>query len=172
MQEQGAELQAEVERAIAESAPAFGLGVPVRILGKDPKTVTYKRRDDGRLTRTITYDDGETSEAFLVEDKDGIDRTWVSSDSYNDTHFPVQLNEREAEREAIEDAQSIGYNKTQGDFKAGIDAVRYRILDQLNGQALHQSVNESYASPSWATSTPCRPPSLASRPTRCMSAIR
>jgi len=132
MQEQGAELQAEVERAIAESAPAFGLGVPVRILGKDPKTVTYKRRDDGRLTRTITYDDGETSEAFLVEDKDGIDRTWVSSDSYNDTYFPVQLNEREAEREAIEDAQSIGYNKTQGDFKAGIDAVRYRILDQLN----------------------------------------
>lgn len=147
MQEQGAELQAEVERAIAESAPAFGLGVPVRILGKDPKTVTYKRRDDGRLTRTITYDDGETSEAFLVEDKDGIDRTWVSSDSYNDTHFPVQLNEREAEREAIEDAQSIGYNKTQGDFKAGIDAVRYRILDQLNAAGRFTGpVNESYAS--------------------------
>lgn len=147
MQEQGAELQAEVERAIAESAPAFGLGVPVRILGKDPKTVTYKRRDDGRLTRTITYDDGETSEAFLVEDKDGIDRTWVSSDSYNETHFPVQLNEREAEREAIEDAQSIGYNKTQGDFKAGIDAVRYRILDQLNAAGRFTGpANDAYAS--------------------------
>jgi hypothetical protein len=88
--------------------PIRTIGVPIRIEGNDPKTVTYSRLDDGRLERTITYDDGDTQTAQLANKANG-DEVWVSREGYQrGNFFPKQLDEGEAAKAAAEDAESMG----------------------------------------------------------------
>jgi hypothetical protein len=64
--------------------------------GRDPHTVVYNRLPDGRLTRTITYPDGERSVNFLVTDKIGLEQ-WVSDATYaKGEFFPRQVTREEA----------------------------------------------------------------------------
>jgi hypothetical protein len=83
------------------------LGVPQAVGGRDPRTITFTRRDnDGRLTRLIEYPDGERSEEFLVTDKNG-DEHWVSSDRYNKgNYFPVKTTPESAAARAADELPS------------------------------------------------------------------
>ena len=64
--------------------------------GKDPHTVSFEHKKDGRLIRTITYPDGEVLSETLAEDRNG-NESWVSERAYDQGEFyPRQLSSEEA----------------------------------------------------------------------------
>lgn len=64
--------------------------------GRDPYTVMFEHKDDGRLIRTITYPDGQVNTETLVTDRNG-DESWVSQSAYEKGEFyPAQLSDAEA----------------------------------------------------------------------------
>ena len=85
------------------------IGLPQRFSQRSGDgSVQYMRRADGRVVRTITYDDGETITDTLVTDRNG-DETWVTQSGYEQGEFyPVQLTEEQAARFAAEDASGLG----------------------------------------------------------------
>ncbi|MDH0363468.1 LPD38 domain-containing protein [Comamonas aquatica] len=70
--------------------------------GKDPHTVTYQLKDDGRLSRTTTYPDGESSTTELMTDKNG-NETWVSHAGYEKGEFYPVKHSPDAATRAIRD---------------------------------------------------------------------
>lgn len=101
------------EVPLVEQQPVAALGTPLRIEGNDPKTVTYERRNDGRLNRTIRYGDGESLTEMLVTDSNG-DEHWVSDIAYARGEFyPVAMDEAKASVIALADAEEIGYKKQE-----------------------------------------------------------
>lgn len=81
------------EQGLYESTAESSVSTPIRVGGDDPRTITHNLMDDGRLEKTIVYDDGTTQKYFLVEDKNG-NQIWVSLEQYEKgNYFPVQLSE-------------------------------------------------------------------------------
>lgn len=75
------------------------LGQPVRFTSKGGNgTVTFKYLDDGRLERTITYDDGETVRSHLMETSSG--ETWESVDGGPQNSEPVFFESEQHARDA------------------------------------------------------------------------
>lgn len=80
---------------------------------KDGRTITYSRREDGRLTRTIKFDDGEVMTTDLVEDKNG-DEHWVSQQGYErGNYFPKQFTPAAADAAAADDLKDIAPQSAQ-----------------------------------------------------------
>lgn len=73
-----------------------------KVGGKDPHTVTYQLKDDGRLSRTITFPDGESSTTELMTDKNG-NETWVSHAGYEKGEFYPVKHSPDAATRAIRD---------------------------------------------------------------------
>lgn len=95
------------DAAATGGVPDAGVGAGVRadglgkkqefnIGGRDPHTVTFEHKDDGRLIRTITYPDGQVNTETLVTDRNG-DESWASQSAYEKGEFyPAQLSGEEA----------------------------------------------------------------------------
>lgn len=81
--------------------------------GQDPYTVSFEHKEDGRLVRTITYPDGESSIEMLSTDKNG-DEFWVSQHAYEKGEFyPRQLSSEEVRAAIKEDNDGRAVVSTQ-----------------------------------------------------------
>lgn len=163
--------------AAAAGVPDAGAGAGVRadgvskkqvfnIGGRDPHTVTFEHKDDGRLIRTITYPDGQANTETLVTDRNG-DESWVSQSAYEKGEFyPAQLSGAEASTairddisgKAVEpaapgagDVRSDGVKKPPFAKKEdvehlfGIDQKRKAALDRIAKGTAYFGTNEKAA---------------------------
>lgn len=90
--------------------PPAGAGQPaMRFSSRSGSgTVSYNHLPDGRVRRTIVYDDGETFVEWLVTKKNG-DEVWASTSAYEKNElYPVQVPENRLQTLIDDDLSSLG----------------------------------------------------------------
>lgn len=90
--------------------PPAGAGQPaMRFSSRSGSgTVSYNHLPDGRVRRTIVYDDGETFIEWLVTKKNG-DEVWASINAYEKNElYPVQVPENRLQTLIDDDLSSFG----------------------------------------------------------------
>lgn len=119
--------------------PATGgvvLGSDHRVYGKNEDfTVKYEHLQDGRLRRTVTYDDGTVERAYLHEDDKTGDQDWVSVERYASgkgaPSTPVKMSPESAaswsnsDYSGMHDASKRPAGKASGSF----GATRFQVPD-------------------------------------------
>lgn len=96
------------------------VGVVGRRAGNDPASFEYSLLPDGRLIRSVQYDDGDSSLETLVTTKQG-DEVWVSKENYaRGNYFPVQLDPQAAAKKAREDLSDVGATEASSASSKGL----------------------------------------------------
>jgi hypothetical protein len=108
------------EARMADGIP-FGMGKPLPFSAKGGKgTVLFEQLEDGRLKRTVTYEDGEKKVETLVTTKDG-DEVWVSTEQYQKgEYYPKAFSKEEVEAAAKEHVPGE-LHSGGGNYTVGVD---------------------------------------------------